>query len=119
MTSFDGISLNNVKFGHEYLSVFGHMLKEPMWLMMQGTTQSGQFYLYYKDNSYDTLGYWSSNLHYNNVANAWGITISPTSPSSPWTAHYSTMVYSATRIAKKINKLYGSVNGQTKLIFSD
>lgn len=118
VTNFYGINnFDSTKFNSAYQNKFVRMTKKPAQLIMNGNTNYGEFGLRYDDNSYDKLVSWTSNTQYFVARNTWGI--GNAISQSPWTAAYSSSIYYRGWIAKKITKLYGSVNGQTKLIFSD
>lgn len=89
-------------------------VKQPTVFNVSGTTTNGSMYLRFSDNSYQTLASWTSFAQYQSACNYWGFGLY-----QPQNGNVSAVSYigAIEHVAKRITKLYGSVNGEAKRIF--
>lgn len=102
----------NSAFRQQYPSL---VTKVPSYLTFSGTTSNGNITMRFSDNSTQQLARWTSLTVYNQVCSFWGFRSQDGIYSGSVTSSSQTVVK---HFSKEITKLYGSVNGQTKLIYS-
>ena len=106
--------LNTNTFNYTFKQRFSSLTaKEPVYFYFNGTTTSGSIRLQFSDNSTQVLDAWGNTSGYETVCNQWGF--GHYTPQSGAVTAADTSYYK--HLAKRITKMYGSVNGVAKQIF--
>lgn len=107
--------LNVNRFNDAFSSSFPKLrVKQPTVFTVAGTTTNGSIFLRFSDNSYQTLAYWTSFAQYQSVCIHWGFgSWQPQNGNVSATSR----IFDVKHVAKRITKLYGSVNDIAKQIF--
>lgn len=105
---------NSTTFNNRYIAQYGDMEVLPSSLRVITSGGYSTARLVFQDSTHIDMFHWPEGS-YTTQGNEWGfLTLSPVDG-----AAYSTPQTQQKDVATRIRKLYGSVNGETKLIYED